>query len=43
MVEMMDTVDGSDNVISVKWIMVLLYALSAIILLEGIFDADKWS
>lgn len=35
MVDMMDTVD---NDISVKWIMVLLYALSAIILPECTFE-----
>lgn len=33
-----DMIDIVDNDITVKWIMVLLYALSAIILLEGTFE-----
>lgn len=41
-VDMMDTVDdGHDNVIAVKWIMVLLYAPAALIPLGGIFEPTR--
>lgn len=39
---MMDTVDnGYHNVTTVKWIMVLLYAHSAITLLQGISEPTR--
>lgn len=42
MVDMMDTVDnGHDNVRTAKWIMVLLYAPSAITHLEGISEPTR--
>lgn len=38
----MDTLDdGHDNVIAVKWIIVLLYAPAAIIPLGGIFEPTQ--